>query len=212
MRASDRLAVAGDVHDVHAGADHVRRRRPRRLQRLPAPLLAVDDAERAEERIAAIEPQVAALGWDPLQTELMLLRGNALGREREFEASEQALTQAAERAIAIGDDRLAIRALLAQANYGTLWEPRARESLRLIGVAEALAKQDAEEVEKELQELMDKAEAEGGERLFDLRNHAACDLAAGDRGSGLCGAEAWDSSARIVAVAQHPGTAVMANR
>jgi tetratricopeptide (TPR) repeat protein/predicted Ser/Thr protein kinase len=102
-------------------------------------LLAVGKPEQAEARLAEVEPAVATAAWGPLQTELTLLRGMALGQRREFEASEQALTEAAERAIAIGDDRLAIEALLAQADYGTEWEPRARESLRLIGVAEALA-------------------------------------------------------------------------
>jgi serine/threonine protein kinase/tetratricopeptide (TPR) repeat protein len=102
-------------------------------------LLAVGKPQEAEARLAKVEADVAAAGWDPLQTELKWLHGWTLGQRREFEASEQALTEAAERAIAIGDDRLAIEALLAQADYGTEWEPRARESLRLIGVAEALA-------------------------------------------------------------------------
>ncbi|HVI03904.1 MAG TPA: tetratricopeptide repeat protein, partial [Enhygromyxa sp.] len=103
-------------------------------------LLAAGQSDRVEARLDTLEPELAAAGWDPLQTELLRLRGDALGQRREFEASEQALTEAAERAIASGDDRLAIEALLAQANYGTEWEPRARESLRLIGVAEALTK------------------------------------------------------------------------
>jgi hypothetical protein len=43
-----------------------------------------------------------------------------------------------------------------------------REHELMEEVAEALAKSDAEEVEKELQELMDKAEAEGGEAKKEL--------------------------------------------
>ncbi|HLT40517.1 MAG TPA: serine/threonine-protein kinase [Enhygromyxa sp.] len=101
-------------------------------------LLAVGEAVPALERLAEIEPEVVAAGWLPLQTELTWMRGDALGRQREFAASEQALTEAAEQAIAIGDDRLAIEALLDQATFGTEWEPRARESLRLLGIAEAL--------------------------------------------------------------------------
>jgi serine/threonine protein kinase/tetratricopeptide (TPR) repeat protein len=102
-------------------------------------LLYANDLERVEQEIAALEPKVAATAWAPLQTELLWLRGDLLGRRREFEASERALTEAAESAIAIGDDRLAIEALISQADFVTEWEPRTSESLRLIGVARALA-------------------------------------------------------------------------
>jgi tetratricopeptide (TPR) repeat protein len=102
-------------------------------------LLEANELARSEEQLATLEAKVAATEWAPLQTELLWLRGEAFGRRREFEASEQALTEAAESAIAIGDDRLAIKALISQANYGNEWEPRTRESLRLLGVAQALA-------------------------------------------------------------------------
>ncbi|MFV8752968.1 protein kinase domain-containing protein [Nannocystaceae bacterium ST9] len=103
-----------------------------------AMLLEANELVRAEQRLTALAPELEAADWPPLLAELHALRGDTLGRRREFERADPELTLAIDQAIAIGDDRLAVHALADQAEYLGEWKPDANHGIRLLGIADAL--------------------------------------------------------------------------
>ncbi len=141
-----------------------------------AMLLRTAELARAEQRMTDLSPDVEAAQWPPLLAELHWLRGVGLGRRREFEPADRELTLASVQAIAIGDDRLAVRALTAQVEYADEWRPDVETGVRLLGIADALI----ERVGGDLAETSRVAVARA--RVYEQDNQFEAMLAAAELG------------------------------